>query len=127
MMMESEGFADAMAGDLKKKSKMPTLTKYLKEAKAYNSPHIRAVTIGNTGVDHDSVVGSIMLAWYANYHWAETSGEDVKFSPIINCPRNELKFRFDIVNNLQKEFGWDYEYLDSVVIYQEDVAGLSDP
>lgn len=57
---------------------------------------ITRFTLGNGSVDYDSFFGSIIFA----YILTQTSGH--LHQPIIDCPRNQLKLRFEISAVLQK-------------------------
>lgn len=51
--------------DMKKADdKLLRLKDYLEKAKAYNTPKVKAIYMGNETADMDSVIGSIMCAWW---------------------------------------------------------------
>ena len=93
---------------------MNTLKQYLTKARQFNSPNFRALVIGNTSADMDSVVGSLALSWY----YGQTTNS--AYSPVINCLRNELKYRIEIVEHL-KRFGIDEAFLRDHVIFADDI------
>ena len=51
--------------------------------------------MGNTSCDMDSVVGAITLAYY----YTRKLGE--KFVPVINCKKDELRYRLEIAMHMQ--------------------------
>ena len=70
--------------------------------------------MGNTSADMDSVVGSLALSWY----YGETTKN--AYSPVINCLRNELRYRIEIIEHLNK-FGLDEAFLKENVIFADDL------
>lgn len=51
--------------------------------------------LGNSGADYDSIIGSLVYAFYM------TTSFKVLHLPIIDCPRQDLALRFDVVNVLE--------------------------
>lgn len=83
---------------------MEQLKEYLKKARAFNAPKCRALCIGNTSADMDSVLGSFAMAWY--YGQLSGNASELLYSPVINCKFNELPFRLEIIEHLNG-FGID--------------------
>jgi inorganic pyrophosphatase/exopolyphosphatase len=81
---------------------MDLLKTYLVEAKAFNTPNLRGLIFGNPSVDMDSVVGSIVMSYYYGSDMNPNQEmKGIKYTPVINCPRDELNLRFDIIENLR--------------------------
>lgn len=78
-------------------------------------PKLQKIVLGNSSADMDSVVGSIALSWY--YGQIRNLGP---FSPVVNCPRSEFKFRIEIVQHL-KNFGLDLQNLT----FRDELGDLS--
>lgn len=93
---------------------MQVLKNYLVEAKAFNTPSIRALVFGNPSVDMDSVIGSLGMSWYygsgAGGEEAKDGGGKLMYSPVINCSKENLYLRFDIIHNLHKH-GIDDDFI----------------
>lgn len=51
--------------------------------------------LGNSGSDYDSIIGSLVLAFYM------TTSFKVLHLPIVECPRNDINLRFDVVAVLE--------------------------
>ena len=66
------------------------LTNYHKEATASlkECPDNIGLIFGNTSVDMDSAIGSIVMAWYyGTVGEVKTSdGKKIVYKPVINCP-----------------------------------------
>jgi len=97
------------------KNGMNSLKEYLVSARKYNTPKIKAFVSGNSSVDMDSVVGSITMSWLCGVF---RPGEE-QYSPFINCPRNELAFRIEIVEHLNL-FGINEQFLKENVFFADD-------
>ena len=100
---------------------MKSVREYLVEAKKYNKPHLKGLMFGNASADMDSVVGSIVMSWY--YGSSVNPNYDpngIKYIPVINCPKDELSLRFDILENL-KIFGIDNAFIEANFIFTEDL------
>ena len=71
----------------------------------------KTFVLGNVSCDLDSFLSSYLLSIANNFSKEETNQI---YIPIINCPRKELRYRFDIVY-LTKRFNIDIEnmiYID---------------
>ena len=69
----------------------------------------------------DSVVGSIVMSWY--YGSSVNPNYDpkgIKYIPVINCPKDELALRFDILENLST-FGIDNAFINANFLFVEDL------
>lgn len=77
-----------------------------------SSRHLEKIfVLGNISCDLDSFLSSYLLSIANNFRKEETSQI---YIPIINCPRKELKYRFDI-EYIAKRFNVDIEnmiYID---------------
>ena len=71
---------------------MKSFKEYLKKAKALNLPRSKAIVMGNVSADMDSVVGSMAMSWCYGL-----KADAPQYSPLINCSRDELKMRIEIV------------------------------
>lgn len=74
--------------------------------------------MGNPSADMDSVLCAMVASWY--YSEVEPSRANVLYSPLINCPRDELKYRFDIYAWLN-ENGFDDQFINSNLFFYEDL------
>ena len=43
---------------------MKALKDYIISAKQFNTPKVKAIVLGNSSADMDSVVGAMTLSWY---------------------------------------------------------------
>ena len=94
---------------------MKALREYLIHARAANAPHLQALVLGNPSADMDSVVSSFALSWLCG-----SRADHPPYSPVINCSRNELKLRIDIVRHLSN-FGIDDQFLADNVLFADDL------
>jgi inorganic pyrophosphatase/exopolyphosphatase len=95
---------------------MEALKNYLIEARKFNTPKLRAIYMGNTSADMDSVVSSMLLSWLYS------TKSDFMFTPVIYCTIEEFPYRMDIVAHLAN-FGIDMEFLKANCIFKDDFAG----
>jgi inorganic pyrophosphatase/exopolyphosphatase len=66
----------------------------------------------------DSVVGATALSWlYGN------KNENLKYSPVINCQRNELKYRIEIMQHLAR-FDMDEKFINESFLFIEDLQSF---
>lgn len=89
------------------------------QARAFNTPKVKAIVMGNPSADMDSVVGSIALSWW---YGSLAGNAPLKYCPVINCPREDLSMRVDIVHNLNK-FGIDDDFVKNNLLFKEDLIG----
>lgn len=66
---------------------------FLKQTKSDNWPHTHIV-LGNESADLDSVVSSLMMAYYKQIASSSAASSHL---PVINIPRKELRLRADIL------------------------------
>ena len=65
--------------------------KYLTSLKSLlSSNQCSNFVLGNSGADYDSIIGSLVYAFYM------TTSFKVLYLPIIDCPRQDLALRFDV-------------------------------
>jgi inorganic pyrophosphatase/exopolyphosphatase len=100
---------------------MKALKDYIVSAKQFNTPKIRALVLGNSSADMDSVVGAMTLSWYFG---SLKNDNNLQYVPMINCTREELKMRIDIINHLNT-FGMNDEFLKNV-IFNDDISESND-
>lgn len=98
---------------------MNTLKDYLREAKLANTPAYKNLVFGNTSADMDSCVGAILMSWF---YYTKTG---VMYTPVIQCTRHELTFRFEILGHLET-FGIDEPFLRENVICKDDYQEQED-
>lgn len=98
---------------------MNQIKQYLIDAKKDNSPYYKALVFGNTSADMDSVVGSILMAWF----FGTQTG--VKYMPVVYCTRHELTFRFEILQHLAV-FGIDEIFMRENMVFKDDFMGQED-
>ena len=65
------------------------------------------IVIGNTSSDLDSCGGCLVLAWYLSV----TSANNKVFLPIINCSKEEFKYKQEVTMHLNDHCGIPIEDL----------------
>ena len=95
---------------------LKTLKQYLREARKFNSPVLKAAVFGNTSADMDSCVGAICMSWYLGMQ------SNIKYTPVIYCTKDELRLRGEIIEHMAL-FGLDEAFLHENVIFTCDFAG----
>lgn len=81
---------------------MGYLKAHLRHARNYNKPTLISLAIGNPSVDMDSVISSFLVSLLLK--------QEHQYTPVINCSRDEFKFRIDVVKHLDN-FGIDEDFI----------------
>jgi hypothetical protein len=74
--------------------------------------------MGNPSADMDSVLCAIVASWF--FSEVAPTKANVLYSPLVNVPRNELQFRFDIVSWLH-ENGFDEDFITENIFFYDDL------
>jgi inorganic pyrophosphatase/exopolyphosphatase len=98
---------------------MHSLQKYLVDAREFNTPSYRALVLGNPSADMDSVVGAIALSWFYG------EGKPLKYTPVINCLRSEIKLRIEIMEHLSK-LGMNENFVNENILFIDDLLKTED-
>ena len=77
---------------------MQNLKEYLIKARKFNSPKIKALVFGNSSADMDSVVTSFITSYYYGFI---KNHSNYLYSPVINCARQDLILRIEIIEHLK--------------------------
>ena len=96
---------------------MQNLKEYLIKAREFNSPKIRALVFGNSSADMDSVVSSFITSYF---YGSIKKHKNYLYSPVINCAREDLVLRIEIIEHL-KNCGIDKDFLNANVYFQDDL------
>ena len=71
---------------------MSSLVNFVKDIKKlFQKSEIKGFILGNSSADYDSVFGSIIYAYYM------TTYLKTIYLPLIDCPKADMKLRFEIV------------------------------
>ena len=97
---------------------MDKIKAHLVKAKKFNSPRPRAFFMGNPSADMDSVLCAIVASWF--YSEVQPTKAKVLYSPLVNVPRNELQYRFDICAWLE-ENGFDENFITENIFFYDDL------
>ena len=74
--------------------------------------------LGNPSADMDSVVGSFVMSWL--FGELKATG-DLLYSPVINCKRQELPMRIEIMRHFE-QFGMDADFIQKTAFFSEDLS-----
>ena len=94
---------------------MKAVKQHLLNARLFNQPNLRHLLFGNTSVDMDSVVGSILMSYLFRHTYS--------YTPVLNCSKEEFKYRFDIEKHLHR-FGIDDNVIQQNLIFASDLPEL---
>lgn len=93
---------------------MSSFLNFVKDIKSlFQKSEVKGLILGNSSADYDSVFGSIIYAYYM------TTFMKTLYLPLIDCPKADMKLRFEIMQ-IQQENGIDHENL----LYTEDIPNL---
>lgn len=93
---------------------MHSLKQYLISAREFNTPSYKALVLGNSSADMDSVVGAISLSWFYG------EGKPLKYTPVVNCLRSEIKLRIEIMEHLAK-LGMNENFVYDNMLFLDDL------